>query len=148
VVDAAQYRIKVLPVVVLPPLLVTLLLETGEEDPFELVHLFNKTASKFDEIKDDDDDDEWGANEALSTKSIGYYLRWLWLVGKGEIKQLMELDEDEEGDQEINTYLTSLRSEYILPPSRALVAHHPQLNLCLNLGNLQPAVKYILSAGQ
>jgi hypothetical protein len=119
VVDAAQYRIKVLPVVALPPLLVTLLLETGEEDPFELIHLFNKAAAKFDEARDDDS----GANELLATKSIGYYLRWLWLVGKGEIRQLVELDEDEEGDEEVNTYLTSLRSEHILPPRRGLWLH-------------------------
>jgi hypothetical protein len=43
-INSAQYRIKVLPVVALPPLLVALLLKSEERDPMELIHLVNKTA--------------------------------------------------------------------------------------------------------
>lgn len=109
-VDTAQYRVKVLPVVALPPLLVALLLQTEERDPMELIHLFNKAASKFDEEKA-----EQGLDKGAAGKAIGYYLCWLWLAGKDRIESLpVQLDEE---DEEANAYLTAIRANNILPPS-------------------------------
>ena len=112
-IDSAQYRIKVLPVVVCPPLLVALLLKTEERDPMELIHLFNKAASNFDE--------ETGGD--VATKAIGYYLRWLWLVGKDKVESLAcQWDEE---DEETNSYLAALRANNILPPSEGMGSTPP-----------------------
>lgn len=65
-----------------------------------------------------------GVTESIATKSIGYYICWLWLVGKGKIQSLVEQEGDEE-DEESNTFLTSLRSENILPLLMVLdLPHH------------------------
>jgi hypothetical protein len=50
-IDGAKYRTKYLPVIAPPPLIISLLLETEQGDPMELIPLITRAAMKFDEEK-------------------------------------------------------------------------------------------------
>jgi hypothetical protein len=68
-IDTAQYCVKVLPVVALPPLLLALLLQVKELDPImELMHLINKAAPSFDEERA-----ELSTSNEIATKAVSYY---------------------------------------------------------------------------
>jgi hypothetical protein len=98
-------------VVVLPPLLVAELLEADLSDPLALIPELTLKAAQFD------DNHAGVASVRASAKEVmgKLFLRWLWLVGKGEIDGL-EVKIDEE-DDELKAYLLEVTSKHILPPT-------------------------------
>ena len=102
-------RSNFLPFILLPPLIITHLLEADLSEPLSLIPQLVSVARKWDEDHEEDEEITLKA-----TPSIAPLLRWLFVAGKGKFDGV-SLNSDE-SDEEMKAYLRILTKAHLVPP--------------------------------
>ena len=134
-------RSNFLPVTILPPFLITALLEADLSDPLQLIPHLSQIAKKWDE---DHADDEEVLVEASA--EIGPFLRWLFVVGKKKIDGVSFDTNDP--DAEMISYLKILTKAYLVSdpistPNKNQTPNTMMVNVLSRLGeHLEESLEY------